>query len=235
MSRFYISSLIVHIFALFFLFKVIDVKEKPPKLVQKRNMAVSVRNQRARSSNVKVNKNKSKEKQAKEKKKEEIIKDLNHKKKKKIKKVKKIKKYVKKKTEKKQKKIVENIEDKKVIVQKIKTVYNEFEDKNRFTLGDDGVFTAVISDGIEFEIIKEIDPHYPIIATKMGYKGKGEVVVEFLVDLNGHIQDIEFISGESRYGFKEEVVKALKQWRFKPIIYKGKKIKVNFEKTFIFK
>ena len=53
--------------------------------------------------------------------------------------------------------------------------------------------------------------------------------------VKGNIKNIKFISGETRYGFKEEVFKALEQWKFKPIEYKGKKIKVSFEKTFIFK
>lgn len=112
--------------------------------------------------------------------------------------------------------------------------YNEFQDTNRFSLGADGVFTAVKSDGIEFEILREIDPKYPALAKKSNYRGKGEVTVTFVVNLEGKVEDIKFVSGENRFGFKEEVFKALKKWQFKPIIYKGKKIKVTFEKTFKF-
>ena len=90
-------------------------------------------------------------------------------------------------------------------------------------------------DGIEYEILKEVDPQYPIKARKIGYNGVGSIKVNFLVDTDGTVKDIKFISGESKFGFREEVEKALKKWKFKPIIYKGNIIKVHFEKEFKFK
>ncbi|MGL5613734.1 energy transducer TonB, partial [Cetobacterium sp.] len=108
-------------------------------------------------------------------------------------------------------------------------------DQNRFLQGEDGVFTAISLDGIEYEILKEVDPQYPIKARKIGYNGVGSIKVNFLVDIDGTVKDVKFISGESKFGFREEVEKALKKWKFKPIIYKGKIIKVHFEKEFKFK
>nr|WP_307776366.1 TonB family protein [uncultured Cetobacterium sp.] len=261
MNRFHGYSLVVHVIVFFIAFQVMKPEVEKLKFVQKRTMAVSLQNRRAKSSDAQVNKTVTQETKPVEpvkkeeevtKKEEQVVKEekkieekkeiISKEKPKKIaeKAKKKIAEKPKKKVEKVtnqpvKKKEIKEVQNKKQTVEKPKAVYNEFQDKNRFTLGDDGVFTAVVADGIKFEILKEIDPKYPIMAKKMGYKGKGEVTVGFVVNLNGDVENIEFISGENKYGFKEEVFKALKRWKFKPIVYKNKKIKVNFEKSFIFK
>ncbi|WP_297597794.1 TonB family protein [uncultured Cetobacterium sp.] len=220
MTKFYLFSIVIH-----FIIIGIGIKNLTPqelKFVEKKNIIVSVQNQRAISSSQKVNTNKKlneevekKEVEKKETKKEKVFKKV--------------------KTE--ELKTKKNIKKQEIIkeVKKESKVYNEFEDKNRFIRGRDGVFTAVSSEGVEFEIIKEIDPNYPIRAKKIGYKGSGNIKVKFLVDLNGEVSEIVFLAGEMGYGFKEEVEKALKYWKFKPIKYKGKGIKVYFEKEFKFR
>lgn len=215
MTKFYLFSIVIH-----FIIIGIGIKNLTPqelKFVEKKNIIVSVQNQRAISSSQKVNTNKklNEEVEKKETKKEKVFKKV--------------------KTE--ELKTKKNIKKQEIIkeVKKESKVYNEFEDKNRFIRGRDGVFTAVSSEGVEFEIIKEIDPNYPIRAKKIGYKGSGNIKVKFLVDLNGEVSEIVFLAGEMGYGFKEEVEKALKYWKFKPIKYKGKGIKVYFEKEFKFR
>lgn len=228
MIRFYLASVIVHLIIIGVGFKILNPKEL--KFVEKKNMIVSVQNQRAISKFQEVNSNKNlseeviKEEVTKEK--EEIKKETKIKEKKPVKKIETIKKALNKKTE------VKKVKEKE---KKEKSIYNEFQDKNRFIQGTDGIFTAVYSEGIEFEILKEVDPAYPIRAKKIGYKGLGNVKVKFLVNLDGKISEIIFLNGEMGYGFKEEVEKALKNWRFKPIEYKGKVIKVYFEKEFKFR
>lgn len=229
MIKFYLASIIVHLIIIGVGFKILNPKEL--KFVEKKSMIVSVQNQRAISKFQEVNSNKSlseeevKEEAIKEVAKEEI-KPKEEKLVKKIEKKESVKKVVDKRTE------VKKVEKEK---KKEKSIYNEFEDKNRFIQGADGTFTAVYSEGIEFEILKEVDPSYPIRAKKIGYKGLGNVNVKFLVNLDGKISEIIFLNGEMGYGFKEEVEKALKSWRFKPIEYKGKIIKVYFEKEFKFR
>lgn len=237
MNKFYILSLLIHLLIVGGIFKISE--EKEIKFIKKNTMIVSVKNRRAQSSSQEKNliKNEKPIEQSENKKevekieKEKKIEKVQEKKKKAVKKKKEVKKIKKiKKIEK-----VEKIE--KIVKKKSskKIPYNEFQDKNRFIQGKDGVFTAVSLEGIEYEILKEVDPKYPIIARKMGYKGEGIVNVSFLVSLDGKVKDIKLISGESKYGFKDEVIKALKKWKFKPIVYKGKRIEVKFEKVFKFR
>lgn len=234
MNKFYIYSILVHILILGGAFKITDVQKNELKFIEKKTMVVSLKNRKATVSQNKVEEVSHENDLPQE---EEIIsKSLE---KEEFEQKKEIKKHEvpKKKTEKLAKKIIKDKLSKKIQSKKenVDKKYSEFEDKNRFLVGEDGVFTAINLEGIEYEILKEIDPKYPIKARKIGYNGNGEVIVEFLVDLKGDVKNIKFISGEMKYGFKEEVFKALQQWKFKPIKYKGKEIKVNFEKTFIFK
>lgn len=232
MNKFYIISAILHGMVIFFLFGF--VKDEELRFREKNTMIVSVKNRRAVSNNTNVSSAKESEKkeEVKEEKslpqekpvEKEVVKES-------VKKVVKKEEIKNRKIESKQQKSSEQ----KSESNKVKESYNEFKDQNRFLQGEDGIFTAVSLDGIEYEILKEVDPQYPIKARKIGYNGVGSVKVKFLVDVDGTIKEIEFISGESRFGFREEVEKALKKWKFKPITYKGKVIKVHFEKEFKFK
>lgn len=232
MNKFYILSAIFHGIVIFFLFGF--AKDEELKFKEKNTMVVSVKNRKAVSNNSNISSVKQSEQ------KEEIQEEKIRPKEKKVKEEiirEKVKKIVKKEEVKKK-----NLEakksdnkEKKTNSNKVKESYNEFEDQNRFLQGEDGVFTAISLDGIEYEILKEVDPQYPIKARKIGYNGVGSIKVNFLVDIDGTVKDVKFISGESKFGFREEVEKALRKWKFKPIIYKGKIIKVHFEKEFKFK
>ena len=232
MNKFYILSAILHGMIIFFLLGF--AKDEELKFKEKNTMVVSVKNRRAISNNTNVSS--VKENEQKEDAKEEKIKVQEKSLEKEVVRDK-VKKIVKKEAVKKK-----SLEAKKSINKeqknksnKVKESYNEFQDENRFLQGEDGVFTAVSLDGIEYEILKEVDPQYPIKARKIGYNGVGSIKVNFLVDIDGTVKDVKFISGESKFGFREEVEKALRKWKFKPIIYKGKIIKVHFEKEFKFK
>ncbi|MDX8336777.1 energy transducer TonB [Candidatus Cetobacterium colombiensis] len=229
MNKFYILSAILHGIIIFVLFGF--SKDEELKFKEKNTMIVSIKARKAISNNVEIN---SKIESFEEKNLEDIKEEKIEKKVEKKEIINEIKKTTKKLDQSSKKKL-------EVKKQKInssnskKEIYNEFKDQNRFLKGEDGIFTAVSLDGIEYEIIKEIDPQYPIKARKIGYNGTGVVKVNFLVDVDGSIQDIKFIAGETKFGFKEEVEKSLKKWKFKPILYKGKKIRVHFEKEFKFK
>lgn len=98
----------------------------------------------------------------------------------------------------------------------------------------DGVYTANSSEGIEYKIIKEIEPDYPLQALKINYKKVVKVKAKFLVGLNGNIERVEIINSHKKLGFDDEVRKALYSWKFQPIYYKNKNIKVYFVKEFVF-
>ncbi len=239
MNKFYVVSALLH--AIVILSILGFSKDEELRFKEKNTMVVSVKNRRAVSNSTDISsaKETAKDEPQDEKEKASDSKEKNPPEEKKFVEEIEIKKVVKKEKvkntgEKKRVKKAEN-NDKKSDTDKKRGQYNEFRDQNRFLQGEDGVFTAVSLDGIEYEILKEVDPSYPIKARKIGYNGMGVVKVRFLVDLDGSIKNIEFISGENRFGFREEVEKALKKWKFKPIIYKGKAIRVHFEKEFKFK
>lgn len=110
---------------------------------------------------------------------------------------------------------------------------NPFENEN-FMINSDGTYTALTTQGIPFEILRQFDPKYPKQAENIRYRKIVTVKVRFLVDLNGQVQDIKILQSHAKLGFDKEVLDSLKRWKFKPIFYKGKNIKVYFVKEFIF-
>ncbi len=140
------------------------------------------------------------------------------------------------KIEKKQIEKVEKIKEEKIEATK-NTALNETEEilaSGNFSIGKDGIFTASSSDGIEYKILKQVEPDYPIQAEKIRYRKKVIVSARFLVGLNGEVEKIEITQSHKKFGFDSEVEKALKHWKFHPIFYKNKNIKVYFSKDFIF-
>ena len=103
-----------------------------------------------------------------------------------------------------------------------------------FIVDGDGIDIALTSEGINYQIINEVEPDYPSQAESIGYSKKVQVTVKFLVGLKGNIEKAEIIKPHKDLGFDAEVMKAIKKWRFKPIFHKGKNIKVYFTKTFVF-
>ncbi|STO31410.1 transport protein TonB [Fusobacterium necrogenes] len=142
------------------------------------------------------------------------------------------------------KKNIEKIEtksSKEIKKDKLLTIEQNSIDNNyqidfgrNFSIETDGILVAESSDGIQYKILKQIEPNYPVQAKKVRYKNKVTVSVRFLVGLNGSIEKIDIIKSHKKLGFDDEVLKALKQWKFNPIYYKNKNIKVFFTKEFIF-
>lgn len=119
-------------------------------------------------------------------------------------------------------------------IQPKEKVTKKEEKRENFIENSDGTYTAIASNGIDFKIIKQIDPKYPTQAEKMRYDKTVVVEVRFLVGLNGEVENIEILKSNKKFGFDKEVIQALNKWKFEPIIYNGKKIKVYFNKEFIF-
>lgn len=104
-----------------------------------------------------------------------------------------------------------------------------------FSIGEDGNIIASSADGIDYHILKQVEPQYPTAAKKVRYSKQVVIKVKFLVGLHGKIEDIQIIQGHNKLGFDKAVIDALHQWEFKPIYHKGKNIKVYFTKDFVFK
>ena len=105
---------------------------------------------------------------------------------------------------------------------------------SNFIVDGDGIYIALTSEGINYQIINEVEPDYPSQAESIGYSNQVKVTVKFLVGLKGNVEKAEIIKSHKDLGFDAEVMKAIKKWRFKPIFHKGKNIKVYFTKTFVF-
>lgn len=105
---------------------------------------------------------------------------------------------------------------------------------SNFIADGDGSYIALSSDGINYQIVHEVEPDYPSQAESIGYSNQVKVTVKFLVGLKGNVEKAEIIKSHKDLGFDAEVMKAIKKWKFKPIFHKGKNIKVYFTKTFVF-
>ena len=103
-----------------------------------------------------------------------------------------------------------------------------------FIVDGDGNNIALTSEGINYQIINEVEPDYPSQAESIGYSKQVKVTVKFLVGLKGNVEKADITQSHKDLGFDAEVMKAIKKWKFKPIFHKGKNIKVYFTKTFVF-
>lgn len=79
--------------------------------------------------------------------------------------------------------------------------------------------------------LKMVNPIYNEAAQRRGYKG--DVVIEFTVDLTGKATDIEFV-GETRSHLKRAVKKAIKKWEFSPGTVNGNEAVMRETKLFSF-
>lgn len=110
---------------------------------------------------------------------------------------------------------------------------NPFYGSN-FQANGDGSYTALSAEGISYEILNEVEPDYPSQAEAISYEKKVSVKIKFLVGLKGNIENVQIVKSHKQLGFDDEVMKAIKKWRFKPIYHAGHNIKVYFVKEFIF-
>lgn len=79
-------------------------------------------------------------------------------------------------------------------------------------------------------VSRPVQPNYPLLAKQM--KVQGSVVLQALIGKDGHIQDLQLISGPAILASAAQ--EAVKQWRFKPYYQAGEpveteaRITVNF-------
>ena len=74
----------------------------------------------------------------------------------------------------------------------------------------------------EPRIIRQAPPIYPFSARRRGISG--QVVVRFLVDVEGRVGRLAFVKAEPPGVFEESVRQAISRWRFSPGLYQGRPV-----------
>ncbi|XTD80808.1 TonB family protein [Proteus vulgaris] len=72
-------------------------------------------------------------------------------------------------------------------------------------------------------------PEYPPRARAVGMEGS--IKVRFDVDADGRVDNVEIISADPKNVFERDVKRAMRQWRYEKIPYKGKVIVIEFKMT----
>ncbi|MDY0131470.1 MAG: energy transducer TonB [Desulforegulaceae bacterium] len=72
-------------------------------------------------------------------------------------------------------------------------------------------------------VLESSKPEFPLEAKRMGIKN-AKILLRFVVNQNGKIEDLTIVSSTHEKVFDESVIKAVKQWKFSPGIKNGKKV-----------
>jgi TonB family protein len=80
--------------------------------------------------------------------------------------------------------------------------------------------------------VSNIKPEYPRLA--MQQRAKGSVVVSALISETGEVLEVKILKGDSRFGFNESAVRAMKAARFSPPVKDGKHVRTWRPQTFVF-
>ena len=80
--------------------------------------------------------------------------------------------------------------------------------------------------------VKSVNPIYPSVAKRKGIEI--EVKVNFTIDVNGHIKDIQIVRQSKASYFKNAIRNAVKQWRFLPAKLDGLPVESQMSKVFAF-
>lgn len=83
----------------------------------------------------------------------------------------------------------------------------------------------------DLDIVNQSAPEFPSAALRSGIDGW--VVLEFTVDTNGRVGDVEVADSSSRV-FHRNAIRALEQWRFSPVQENGQSVPVRANVRFTF-
>ncbi|QAV24518.1 TonB system transport protein TonB [Proteus hauseri] len=92
---------------------------------------------------------------------------------------------------------------------------------------DKPVATVSSGEGKEPNVVRQGLPVYPQRAKAVGIEGS--VKVRFDVDADGRVENVEILSADPKNVFEREIKKAMRQWRYEKIAYKGKVMTIDFK------
>jgi TonB family protein len=80
--------------------------------------------------------------------------------------------------------------------------------------------------------VRSIKPDYPRLA--MQQRAKGEVVVSALISETGEVLEVKVLKADTRFGFSEAAIRAMKGARFSPPVKDGKHVRTWRPQMFVF-
>ncbi|SEL80680.1 TonB family C-terminal domain-containing protein [Colwellia chukchiensis] len=82
------------------------------------------------------------------------------------------------------------------------------------------------------KLLRSVEPKYPIAAKRKGIEL--EIMVEFTIDKNGLVKDIQFESKNRASYFRNTIRNAMEKWRFLPAKENGRAVPSKMSKIFSF-
>lgn len=89
-----------------------------------------------------------------------------------------------------------------------------------------------IPSSFEAKLLNSINPVYPSLAKRRGIEM--EVMVDFTIDRDGKVKDINFAQQSKLIYFKSAIRSAIRKWRFDPATKNNRKIESKMTKIFSF-
>lgn len=136
-----------------------------------------------------------------------------------------VQKPIEEKTENKQAEVVAKPEEKQIEEKPVEIQQPKLKE---------GDLVPLIEGEVEFPVVlNRVEPKKTAAARRM--KIRGVIVAQMLIDENGEIKDVRILRNiPGKHGLDKQVIKALKQWRFKPAVKNGVRVSVYYTQTFSF-
>jgi TonB family protein len=85
---------------------------------------------------------------------------------------------------------------------------------------------------LEAKLLNSVSPVYPSLAKRRGIEM--EVKVDFIIDRNGKVKNINFAQQSKLIYFKSSIRSAIRKWRFSPATQNNRKVESKMSKIFSF-
>jgi protein TonB len=112
------------------------------------------------------------------------------------------------------------------------TEFAEFEDDDLLNAKDSGPMDQSSVDTPP-RVIRRSPIVYPELARKQGVSGF--VRMNVLIDESGRVEDVKVVESQPEEIFDLKADSTIRQWRFEPATYNGKKVKVWATQKIVFK
>lgn len=98
---------------------------------------------------------------------------------------------------------------------------------------ENGVVVIPLDARLPMRPLSQVYPHYPEDARIRGQEGS--LVVRYIIDRRGRVREVKILRHAEISKFDESVVKAIRGWRFRPMVDKGEAVEVMHDLTVYFR